>query len=336
MKQAIVPALLVLCLLAGCRDRALEDELAATRSKLVDAEHQTRLAQDEIAHANTQAADLRRQLARLQQQLDAAAKSAQAGPAAPTPDPRVEQLQATIAALEKRIAELESAKPQPAAETPRPAQPETGPSPAPDARAKAEAVARLDALLPLVKSDAATTRQRDEMLELLFKTDKETRDRVIAEMQKWVTDEPSNKQARLALASALVSRFADLKRDDFMGQATLAGKITEEAEEALKLDPEFYDAVAFLALMKVEYPTFSPEFKGANKDLERALKLQAKMTWEDHFADIYVGYSTWYRKQGKLDEAAARCQAGLDKAPRHEGLLAEKKKVEDARKPAGE
>jgi hypothetical protein len=94
--------------------------------------------------------------------------------------------------------------------------------------------------------------------------------------------------------------------------------------------------VAFLALMKVEYPTFSPEFKGANQDLERALKLQAKMTWEDDFADIYVGYSTWYRKQGKLDEAAARCQAGLDKAPRHEGLLAEKKKVEDARKPAGE
>jgi hypothetical protein len=86
-----------------------------------------------------------------------------------------------------------------------------------------------------------------------------------------------------------------------------------------------------MAVMKVNYPTFTDEFKTANKDLDKALELQANMAWDDSFADIYVHYSVWYRKQGKLDEAAVKVQAGLDKAPRNEALLAEKKAVDEAR-----
>jgi hypothetical protein len=55
------------------------------------------------------------------------------------------------------------------------------------------------------------------------------------------------------------------------------------------------------------------------------------MTWEDRFAEIYVHYSIWHRKQGQLDDAAAWVQKGLDHAPRNQGLLDEQAAVEAAR-----
>lgn len=335
MKTQLLLGVACLTLLAGCKDANTEAELAAARARLAVSEQ---AAVDATVNAETalrEAAALRRQLGELKDKLEAAQKPAPEAdkPAPAAPDPQVAGLKATIAELEKKIADLEAARAaQPAAQ---PA-PQADTPPRPDAATVEDSNKRIEALLPLVKSDAATGKQRDELLELLFKSDKETRDRVITQMQQWVKDEPGNKHARLALANALISRFGDIKRDDFMGQATLAGQITEEATKALELDPDFYEAVHFLALMKVEYPAFTPEFKAADKDLKRALDLQAKLTWEERFADIYVGYSQWYRKQNKLDEAAAKCQAGLDKSPRNEALLAEQKKVEDARKPAGE
>lgn len=330
MRYLLACSIAVLAVLAGCKDANTEAELASTKARLTQSEQNAAEAAASADRAQGELSDLRKQVSDLKNKLDALDKPAPQPekPAQPAPDPQVAELKATIAGLEKKIAELEAAKAtQPTVEKkPEPEKPAQ-----PDAAALAETAKRIDALLPQVKSDAATGKQRDELLELLFKSDKPTRDRVIADMQEWVKAEPGNKHARMALASALVSRFADIKRDDFMAQATLAGDITGEAEKSLELDPEFYEAVAFLALMKVEYPTFSPEFKGANKDLDRAITLQAKLTWEDRFAEIYVGYSTWYRKQGKLDDAAAKVQAGLDKAPRNEGLLAEQKKIDDAR-----
>lgn len=332
MRKLFACCLLGAMLLAGCKDANTEAELAATKARLADAEVRAQAAQEEADRARADAARLRSSAPEKLIPVETAANPA---PKEAAPDPQVEKLKAEVAALEKKVAELEAEKAkQPTVEA-KPAEPTPAtPAQPDDAAAQAEAAKRVEALLPLVKSDSATGKQRDELLEQLFKADKPTRDRVIEDMKKWVNDEPANKHARMGLANALVSRFVDLKKDDFMGQATLAGQITDEAEKALELDPEFYEAVAFVALMKVEYPTFSPEFKGAHKDLDRALELQAKLTWEDRFAEIYVGYSMWYRKQGKLDEAAAKCQAGLDKAPRNDALIAEQKKVEDARKPA--
>jgi len=319
-------------LIAGCKDANTEAELAATKARLASTEKDAMDARADSATAQGELAALRSQVSDLKSRLETAQKPAQPAPVAPAaPDPQVAELKGKIASLEQKIADLEAEKAkQPAVEVkPEPEKPAQ-----PDPAALAENIKRIDSLLPLVKSDASTGKQRDELLELLFKSDKATRERVVADIEAWVKAEPENKHARMALANVLVSRFADLKRDDFMGQATLAGKITTEAEKSLELDPEFYEAVAFLALMKVEYPVFTPEFKAAYKDFDRAIELQAKLTWEDRFADIYVGYSQWYRKQGKLDEAATKCQAGLDKAPRNDALIAEKAKIEEARKPA--
>ena len=52
--------------------------------------------------------------------------------------------------------------------------------------------------------------------------------------------------------------------------------------------------------------------------------------WEDRFADMYAAYAEWYFKQDKLEEAAAKVQAGLDHAPRNQGLLDEQTKIENA------
>lgn len=187
---------------------------------------------------------------------------------------------------------------------------------------------RLSELWPLVKT--GTDREAlNEALRLANGADKETRDDFITKMQTWVKDEPNNKYARLAFAQALTTRFQDLE-GKFMKQGELAGQVKSETDKALETDPDYYDAVHFLAILKVNYPAFTPEFKEANGDLDKALELQKTLTWEDHFADIYTAYAQWHRKQGQLDAASTKVQAGLDHAPRNQGLLDEQKRIEDA------
>jgi tetratricopeptide (TPR) repeat protein len=115
-------------------------------------------------------------------------------------------------------------------------------------------------------------------------------------------------------------------------QGILAGNIMKEAKKANLIDPDFYDAVAFVGVFKANYPQGFPEFDEAYKDLDKALELQAKMTWEDRFCDIYIAYTKWYFNQKKYDEALAKAQAGLDKDARNQDLIDWKKKIEDAKK----
>lgn len=315
MKHLCMPALFVLSvLLIGCEQKVPEADghkLAALETRLAQAE---RRADDAAATSQ-----------RLEGELT---KLANAKPDAPAADPRVAELEQAVKQLSERIAELTPiATEQPAAnaET-EPAKPavnvETKPAPE-------EVLRRINVLLPNLKTDCGTGAQRDELLGLLFQADKETRDRVIAEMREWAKAEPENKHARLGLANALVSRFADVS-DDIMKQGALAAEIMKEAGTAQELDAEFYDALHFIALMKAGYPSFAPEFTQAAKDMDRALAMQANMTWEDRFADIYTAYAKWYRVQKKYDNALAKAQAGLDLAPRNAELLAEKAAIEKA------
>ncbi len=232
-----------------------------------------------------------------------------------------------VSALEKQIASQASAgtsKPEIAEPTP------AEDTPKPDAAA---ADRQYETLWPLVKS--GDKKAMNELSELANGSSKEFRDRVIKQARDWVKDEPENKQARLTLASLLVSRFQDL-RSEPMKQGALAGEIVTEIDKALTIDPDYYEARHFLAIMKANYPTFAPEFKTANIDLDKALEMQAQMPWEDIFCEIYAAYSMWFRKQGKLDEALAKVNAGLEKSSQDAGLLAEKEAVLAAQSPQGD
>lgn len=247
---------------------------------------------------------------------------------------RADALQAEILALTKRVSELEKQlASQPAANTSNPA--ETEPKPVDDKPANDTAAAdrQSEALWPLVKS--GDKKAMNDLSELANGSSKEFRDRVIQQARDWVKDEPESKQARLTLASLLVSRFQDL-RSEPMKQGALAGEIITEIDKALTIDPDYYEARHFLTIMKANYPTFAPEFKTANVDLDKALEMQAQMPWEETFCEIYVAYSMWFRKQGKLDDALARVNAGLEKSSQDAGLLAEKEAVMAAQTPQGD
>lgn len=326
LPMKLMPVLLMLSLSAflfACGQKAPDTEatdrkLQALEQRLAESE---RRADDAAARANQLETDLGRAMA---------AGDTRRAPAA---DPRVDELAASVKKLADRVTVLEAlpaaappapgveARPEPAAEKPA--------AEAPGRPAPAEVVARINTLLPGLKSDSGTGAQRDELLGLLFQADKETRDRVIGEMREWAKAEPENKHARLGLANALVSRFADVS-GDLMKQGSLAAEIMKEAGTANELDAEFYDALHFIALMKAGYPSFAPEFTQAGKDMDRALAMQANMPWEDRFADIYTAYAKWYRVQKKHDQALAKAQAGLDLAPRNAELLAEKAAIEAA------
>ncbi|MCB9895069.1 MAG: hypothetical protein H6839_11515 [Planctomycetes bacterium] len=328
MKKTIIAAAACVALLAGCS--AEKDE------KIASLQGQVKSLEANVQHTNARNETLQDQVTELDGKLHDAETEAD--------ELRLKLQKASkddnseeVARLNKRIGELQSEidrlKAAPVASEPEkdstdPAEPTKTPvDPQPDP----ELQRKLEDLLPLVKGETGSESLR-KLQTLLYSADKATRDDYIAKVRKWVEDEPQNKQARMALASVLTTRFQDLKNP--MDQGALATQIKKETETALEIDPEYYEAQHFLAILKVNYPTFMPEFTGADKDLDKALELQAKMTWEDRFADIYSAYGMWYRKQEKYDEAAAKVQAGLDHAPRNQGLLDEQQAIEDARKAA--
>lgn len=310
MRTLILALLLAAAFIAGC-DRTDP----AQQARIAALERQSAELQDENAR---QAADL----ALLRQQL-----ADQPAPAPATTD-RNEELHEAIAGLEKRVKQLETA-PKPAAQAP----PENKPAPEPEApaadRPAPNPERELEAVWPLVKggTDAAAI---DELMELATKGDKPFRDAIIQRVRDWVKEEPANARARLALAVVLTTRFRDLRTEP-MKQGELAAEVKGELEKALEIDPAFYDAVHFMAILKANYPSFTPEFKGAQKDLDKALEMQAQLPWDERFCEVYVAYATWYRVQKKYEEALAKVNDGLQKSSQNAGLLAEKANIEKAK-----
>lgn len=311
--RTLIP-LLALCLLLAACDRT-------------DTAQQAR-----IAALEKQAAELRdentSQSAELQRLRDGpAVRPAPDRPAAPAD--HTDELRQAIARLEKRVAELEAA-PKPAP----PANPEPEPESKPDKAEPAQPATvnperELEAVWPLVQS-GADAGAIDELSGLAMRGDKSFRDTVIQRLRDWVKQEPENARARLALAVLLTTRFIDL-RNEPMKQGALAAEVKQEIEKALEIDPGYYDAVHFLSILKVNYPSFTPEFKGAKTDLDKALEMQAQLPWEERFCDVYAAYGMWYRVQKKYDDALARVNDGLQKSSQNAGLLAEKANIEIAR-----
>lgn len=318
----------VLLLLAGCKDKEAEEQLAKARTDLALAEAQTRSQHTEIQRLDTDLRALRTELSEARRRLADAQQEADAAAAATQPDAaEMQRLRQRVSELEgetRRLdGELAAAKATGEKTADKPADnPGTKP-------ADPEAIKLAADLLTRLKANPGNQDTVEELSKALHKADAATREKAVSELKALVTTEPQNKEARLALASVMAIRFRDLRNP--MDQGKLAGDIKTELDKALEIDPAYYDAQHFMAIMKVNYPPFTDEFKTANKDLDRALELQAGLPWEDEFGEIYQAYSGWYRTQGMLDEATAKVQAGLDKAPRHDGLLAEKKNVDDAK-----
>lgn len=326
----IVAILAVACglTLAACKDQETEEKLARARTDLALAEAESKSQRDLAGKLSKDLDQVRGELRaatdRLnaaQQQVDeAAAKSANTAELTALRD-KVAKLEAETRRLEAELATRPAAS-----TTDKPAEPPADKQPA---AADPEAVKQAQELLGKVKANPTDYDTVEKLAEALRKADASTREKAIADLKAIVAADPRNKEARLALASVMVTRFRDLRNP--MDQGALAAEIKTELDKAIDIDPGYYEAQHFLALMKTGYPPFTEEFKTANKDLDRAIELQSKMTWDDSFSEIYAAYAGWYRRQGKLEEAAAKVQAGLDKDPRNEDLLAEKKRIDDAR-----
>jgi outer membrane murein-binding lipoprotein Lpp len=321
MSKLMIPILAGALVLAGCGQKDDAQKVASLESQVstLEAEIERQIARNEtlqtqntdydtrLRDATAERDSLRIQLNRLE--------SSEKDTAGDT-----DALKARIAELEAEVEALRQA----AAATP---DPETTPEPEPPVKIDTEAVKRkMEELWPLLQ--AGDRNALGDMQDLLDGANKELRDTYITQVRDWVKDEPESKQARMVLAVALATRFQDLK--DPMQMGALAGEIKDQTEAALKIDPDYYEARHFLAILKANYPSFTPEFKTANEALDKALELQAKMTWEDRFADIYAAYGMWYRMQKQYDDAAAKVQAGLDLAPRNQGLLDEMKRINNA------
>jgi outer membrane murein-binding lipoprotein Lpp len=319
MKPTLI-ALACVALIAGCAKQD-DQKLAALQAQVKTLEESRDQTEQRNETLQEQVTDLDGKLRDAKAEADGLRLKLEDGRAAN--DEEKDKLAERIVQLEAEIERLKQDPRPEVAPEPTTEKPEPKKEPKPDP----EVVKRLDELLPMIK--AADSTSMETAYELIANSDKQTRDDFIARIEQWVKDDPENKLAHMALATVLVARFPDIK--DPMKQGALAGQIKKETERALEIDPEYYDAVHFLAILKVNYPTFTSEFKDAPTSLDKALTMQENLTWEDRFADIYAAYGKWYRMQDKYDDGLAWVQKGLDKAPRHQGLVDEQKRLEDAK-----
>ena len=328
MRKLFIPTLLLGLPIAGCSRQAEPEKVASLQAQVQTLETENEKLQAENDTLHDQRTDYDTQVRELTNERDRLLGQVRDLEARDTREPAPVETTDETPTLKKRIAELEAeietlkAEASPAAET------ETVEAP-PEVEVDPEVKRQLADLLPLVKGETSTD-SLEKLVGTLERADEQTRIDYVEEMRNWVKNDPESKHAHLALALTLTARFQDLE-GDIMKQAALAGEVAEETNKAIEIDPEFYEAVHFLGILQVNYPSFTPEFKEANKTLDRALEMQAEMTWEDDFAEIYAAYGMWYRVQKKYDDAAAKVQAGLDLAPRNQGLLDEQQRIEDAR-----
>ncbi|MBZ0137715.1 MAG: hypothetical protein K8I27_15220 [Planctomycetes bacterium] len=323
MTKLMIPTLLMGLVLAACGRADEPEKVASMQAQIQTLEEDNKKLRAENDTLQEQRTDYDTRLRDVTGERDALTKKLRDLESAPAKAPEeTNELKQRISALEAEIATLKehaaaATTPEPTAET------EPAETPAVDVEAVKQ---KMEELWPLVQ--AGDRKALGEMQDQLDGANKELRDTYIQQVKDWVKQEPNNKHARITLAAALSTRFQDLT--DPMKMGALAGEMKQETEKALTIDPDYYEAQHFLCILRVNYPSFTQEFKEADKSLDRALELQAGMIWEDRFAEIYAAYGMWYRVQQKYDEAAAKVQAGLDLAPRHQGLLDEKQRIDDA------
>ena len=314
--------------LTGCGQD--NSKLNTLEAKLSAAESQAAIANDEQAKLRDDLRKLDDEVTKLKQSNKPA--PAQGEAAAGMSQAQVQaEIKAALDALRKELASTKAASDKPVGEKPvEAAQPDKPVDPA-DAKAKLEETKRkLSELLPSFYANLSDYDTRRKVSQLLWQVDATTRKEVVTKLKSMVAEDPENKTLRMALAEAMTMTFGDVKEG--LEQGILAANVLKEVNKAKEIDPDFYDAVHFTGIFKAEYPPGFPEFDEARKDLDKALEMQAKMTWETRFGEVYEAYGKWYLVQKKYEEALAITQAGLDKDARNEDLIALKKRIEGARK----
>lgn len=319
--------LLVMCMpalwLCGCGAQD-DSKVVALEKRVVAMEARAEEEKGEREKLATENQNLRKTLEGWKRD---AAPAAQAGV---TREELKKEIEDVIAALRKELAPAKPAETTSAEGVTGKAEPPREKTDAEKAKAIEEARARLAEKLPGFYANVGDTAARKAFMELMWEVDAKTRKEVVDKLKAMVAENPEDKTLRLALSEALMSQFRDVKPG--IEQGIWANNVLKESKKATLIDPDYYDAVAFMATFKANYPEGFPEFNEAPKDLDKALELQSKMTWEDRFGDIYVAYAQWYFKQQKYDEATAKVQAGLDKDARNQELIDLKKKIEEAKK----
>ncbi|MCC6574112.1 MAG: hypothetical protein IT462_09990 [Planctomycetes bacterium] len=316
MKIAAVCLAAAMMTLGGCNRSASTDATAENLAALEDRIETSEKAQTRM---DKDLADLRADLKkagdanlRLESEIRTLREAAPVGMS--PEDVRAEVRKEVAAATPKTAPKVDEPKKPEVVETPKPL-PGAG-----------ETGAEIARKLELAKADMSIRENMRAAIDALGQADKQTRADFVAELKKQVAEKPDDKFLRLGLATAMTTQFEDVGPG--MEQGKLAYAIAEHADKAIELDKDYYDAVHFIAIFHSHYPPGFPEFKKAGKELDRAIELQAKLVWEETFTEIYGAYGRWLAAQDKKEEALAKVQAGLDKSPRNETLLAQKKELE--------
>ncbi|MBP9892331.1 MAG: hypothetical protein KBG84_10555 [Planctomycetes bacterium] len=309
--------------LCGCGAHD-DSKVIALEKRVVAAE--ARADEQEAARKNLEVeqANLRKTLDGWKREPAAAAQ------AGVTRDELKKEIDDAMEALRKELAPARPAETTSSGGTTGKVEPPREKTEAEKAKAIEEAKVKLAEKLPGFYANVGDTAARKAFMELMWEVDAKTRKEVVDKLKAMVAENPEDKTLRLTLAEALMSQWRDVKPG--IEQGIWANNVLKESKKAAQIDPDYYDAVAFMATFKSNYPEGFPEFAEAPKDLDKALELQSKMAWEDRFGEIYVAYAQWYFKQQKYDEAMAKVQAGLDKDARNQELIDLKKKIEEAKK----
>lgn len=162
----------------------------------------------------------------------------------------------------------------------------------------------------------AARREKQEMLLQLAKSGQ--LDDVIAELQKRAKDDPTNPEIPTTLGEALLNKVRaihDAGGTDVNEMGILAMQADQQFNAALKTDPNNWEA-QFVKYNSMYYWPADPQ-RDADiaQHLAGLIDQQDTMPYNPAFAQTYITLGNQYQKMGRMDEAIATWQLGLQKFP---------------------
>jgi len=184
--------------------------------------------------------------------------------------------------------------------------------------AKPVFAADISQLLETLVSPQASFAQRQQAWKQLRDTGK--LDEAIAELERAVKTDPSAAEYSAALGQAYLQKLQTTP--DTRDQAILAMEADQTFDEALKLDPQNWDARFYKASALSHWPAEMNKSQDVIENFSVLIEQQETQPPQPQFAQSYVRLGEQYQKSGYTDLALEMWQRGAALFPNDEALQA--------------
>lgn len=143
-------------------------------------------------------------------------------------------------------------------------------------------------------------------------------DEALKEMEKYAAAHPGDADVQVELASAYIVKLMAVP--DGMERGTWSMKSLAACENALKIDPEHWDAQFTKGMNLSQWPAFLGKQPEAIRTFEKLIEQQERGAPDPGYAQTYYQLGNTYRTAGNLEKARKVFTRGLELFPEDKQL----------------